>query len=181
VATLAVLKKTWLDLYIQSDEELGILDTSYVEDYYGVDGQLTLHHVSTGQEFDILMSEIPGGGPAPHDYFKGTISVANMPLGLYEIRGRVRDVLGHYTILTSFSSPMGGERVIDLSFILTESLCVTISASVSALSASARGEALAASAALLSLGADVALASLGASGSPVPLTAEVSVSSCSSG
>ena len=34
-----------------------------------------------------------------------------MPDGDYEIRGRVRDVVGNYTILSAFQNPGGGEGV----------------------------------------------------------------------
>jgi len=109
-------KKTWLDLIIDSDEELGVLDTGYLEDYYGVDGHLTLVHVDTAAEFDIVMAEVAGGGPFAHDHFEGTRDATVMPLGIYEIRGQVRDTLGHYTIINSIETPSGGERVLALTF-----------------------------------------------------------------
>jgi len=114
-------KKTWLDLVIDSDEELGVLDTLYLEDYYGIDGHLTLYLQGGGQEFDIVMSEVAGGGPFDHDHFEGTRDATVMPLGTYEVRGRVRDVAGNYTILTAFQNPIGGERVLNLLFDLTAS------------------------------------------------------------
>lgn len=118
------IKKTWLDLIIDSDEELGILDSSFLEDYYGVDGHLTLYHQDTAQEFDIVMVAVPGGGPYPNDHFEGTRDATTMPLGIYEIRGRCRDTIGNYTILSAFQTPIGGERVIELLFSLVESFGV---------------------------------------------------------
>ncbi|NOZ68024.1 MAG: hypothetical protein GXP46_01945 [Deferribacteres bacterium] len=123
MATEAI-KKTYLDLVIDSDEELGILDSSYIEDYYGIDGQLTLHHQDTAQEFDIVMAPVDGGGPYPNDHFEGTRDATVMPLGIYEVRGRVRDTVGNYTILTAFQNPNGNERVLELLFSLVESLGV---------------------------------------------------------
>jgi len=114
-------KKTWLDLIIDSDEELGVLATDYLEDYYGVDGHLTLVHTDTSEEFDIVMNEVAGGGPYDHDHFEGTRDASTMPLGAYEIRGRARDLLGNYTIITAVETPLGGERVITLGFDLIES------------------------------------------------------------
>ncbi len=115
-------KLTWLDLFIDSDEEMGVLDTFYLEDYYGVDGHLTLFHQATQQEFDIVMAEVAGGGPYPHDHFEGTRDATVMPLGTYEIRGRARDVIGNYTVLTDFQNPIGSERILPLYFDLVESI-----------------------------------------------------------
>lgn len=109
-------KRNYIDLVIDSDEELGILDTTYLEDYTGIDGQLTLYHVSSDWAYDILMAEVAGGGPYDHDHFEGSRSASAMPLGAYEIRGRVRDIAGNYTILSAFQTPLGTERVIPLGF-----------------------------------------------------------------
>jgi len=114
------VKKTYLDLSIDSNEELGILDSSFLEDFYGVDGQLTLYHQDTAQEFDILMLPVVGGGPYPNDHFEGTRDATVMPLGIYEIRGRCRDTIGNYTIMTAFQNPDGGEQVTELLFSLVE-------------------------------------------------------------
>lgn len=113
------VKKTFLDVIIDSDEELGLLDTAYIEDFYGVDGYLTLTHVDSGDEFSIVMANVEGGGPFPNDHFEGTRDATVMLLGLYEIRGRVVDLVGNYTILSAFQNPIGGEDVQSILFNLT--------------------------------------------------------------
>jgi len=121
VATQAQ-KSTWLDLTIDANEELGVIDTLYLEDYYGVDGHLTLVHQTTSQEFDIVMADVVGGGAFAHDHYEGTRDATTMPLGSYEVRGQVRDVIGNRTIITAIQTPVGGERVISLIFDLVEVL-----------------------------------------------------------
>lgn len=113
------VKRTFLDVIIDSDEELGILDTGYIEDFYGVDDFLTLKHVDTGEEFSIIMANVDNGGPVPNDHLEGTRDATVMPLGDYEIRGRVVDVVGNVTILTTFQNPIGGEDIQSVLFTLT--------------------------------------------------------------
>lgn len=112
------IKADNLEVVIDSDEELGVLDTGFIEDYYGVDGYLTLYHVGTAQEFSVVMANVAGGGPYPNDHFEGTRDATAMPLGAYEVRGRVRDVVGNYTILSAFQNPNGNEGVQAITFSL---------------------------------------------------------------
>ena len=103
---------TTLWLTIQSNESLGVLDSDYIEDYHGADGQLTLHHVATTTDYPVLMAPQPDQTPLiPNDVFRGPVTLATLPDGDYELRGRVRDVTGNYTILSAFASPQGGEDV----------------------------------------------------------------------
>lgn len=90
---------TQLTITITSNEVLGILDTDYVEDYYGVDGQITLYHPASGVRYPILMTAI-----IPETQFRGYFSLATAPLGRYEVQGRVRDKVGNYTVIGAFNS-----------------------------------------------------------------------------
>ena len=103
---------TTLWLTIESNEALGILDSDYVEDYNGADGQMTLHHVGSDTDYPLVMAAVPDQTPSiDHDVFKGPIELVGLPSGDYEVRGRVRDLTGNYTILSAFLSPMGSESV----------------------------------------------------------------------
>ena len=106
---------TALWLNISSNEALGILDTDYIEDYNGVDGHITLFNVGTGTPYDVVMLSVPSETPSvDNDYFRGAISLLTIPNGQYEVRCRVKDVVGNYTIIGAVSSPIGGERILSL-------------------------------------------------------------------
>lgn len=106
---------TTLWLNISSNEQLGVLDTGYIEDYNGVDGHITLFNVGTSIAYDVVMVEVPAETPGiPNDYLRGGIALAGLPDGLYQVRCRVRDVVGNYTIIGSVSSPNGTEQVLAL-------------------------------------------------------------------
>ncbi len=107
----------WITL--SSNEELGILDSGYLEDYFGVDGQITLINESTLVRTQVLMNEV-NISSLPHDVFTGHVSSNSLPVGFYHIEARVRDVVGNYSIIGEVSSPFGGERIINLSFELIE-------------------------------------------------------------
>ena len=103
---------TTLWLTLQSNEQLGILDTDYIEDYYGNDGQVSLYHISTDTHYPVVMVAQPDQTPGvDNDVFTGSYLFSLLPDGVYEIRGRVRDVVGNYTILSAFQAPAGGEGV----------------------------------------------------------------------
>lgn len=105
----------WITL--EANETLGILDSDYLEDYYGNDGQVTLHHVDSATDYPVLMVEQVAETPEiPHDVFRGQANLTGLPDGNYQVRGRCRDVVGHYTILSSVQTPFGGELVIALGF-----------------------------------------------------------------
>lgn len=98
----------WITL--QSNEQLGILDSGYLEDYYGNDGQVTLHHVDTGTDYPVLMTEVVATTPEiPHDVFRGQVDMASLPDGDYQVRGRCCDIVGNYSILSSVETPAGDE------------------------------------------------------------------------
>lgn len=106
---------TTLWLNIESNEQLGILDTGYIEDYNGVDGHLTFFHVGSGTPYDVVMVAVPAETPdTPNDYFRGAVALASIPDGEYEVRCRVRDLVGNYTIVGSVASPLGTERILSL-------------------------------------------------------------------
>lgn len=108
---------------LASNEALGILDTDYIEDYYGVDGQLTLVHLETLSEYPILMS--PTVDAVQGNILAGFKLLAGLDDGNYVLKGRVRDVLGNYTILTDYIVPDLAHTVL---FSLTISRASTYSA-----------------------------------------------------
>lgn len=114
---------TELWLTLSSNEQLGILDSLYLEDYNGVDGQVSLLHVGTNTRYAVLMGGVPAATPAvPNDVFEGFMTLTGKPDGLYAVQGRCRDVLGNYTILGAVATPLGGERLMALEIdVLSES------------------------------------------------------------
>jgi hypothetical protein len=111
---------TELWITLSSDEVLGVLDSSYIEDYFGVDGQITLRH-ENGTPYTVLMNELSSETPnIPHDVFTGLADLDSIPDGNYYIEGRVRDVIGNYTILHAVENPLGSERVLNLQFKVVE-------------------------------------------------------------
>jgi hypothetical protein len=102
---------------LRSNEVLGELDQSYIEDYFGTGGQVSLCHLATDTKYPVLMGEVTDSTPnVPHDVFRGFASLENLPDGAYEIQGRVRDLTGNYTILGEVSNPIGTERIVHLRF-----------------------------------------------------------------
>ena len=107
----------WITL--SSNEVLGVLDSDYIEDYFGVDGQITVRHES-GTPYTVLMNAVPEDTPSiPNDVFTGFLDLPSVPDGLYTIQGRVRDVIGNYTILNEVETPFGGENVMTITFIIS--------------------------------------------------------------
>jgi hypothetical protein len=103
----------WID--IRSNEQLGILDTAFIEDYNGVDGAVTLVRLSDDYAYSVPMSAVPGQTPeTPDDYFRGSIALNTLPDGIYEVRGRVKDLAGNYSVMGSVASPLGTERIFDM-------------------------------------------------------------------
>ena len=107
---------TELWVTLQSNEVLGMLDSDYVEDYYGTDGQVTLYDTARDVRTPIPMTEVTGSEDPtptiPHDVFTGYIDLTTLSDGAYRIEGRVRDVVGYYTILSEVENPIGDERVL---------------------------------------------------------------------
>lgn len=102
-------------LTIKSNEELGILDSDYVEDYFGVDGFMTVRRLSDDFRDSIPMIPVPEETPGiNNDVFRGTFDISSMPNGFYELEGRVRDIMGNYTIFGAVQNPIGGENVTTL-------------------------------------------------------------------
>jgi hypothetical protein len=101
----------WITL--QSNEILGLLDSSYIQDYYGVQGQVSLLNTETQQRTPVLMSEDTSTTPdISHDVFSGYIDLSELSDGLYKVEGMVRDVAGNYTILSQVQNPTGQENTI---------------------------------------------------------------------
>lgn len=111
---------TQLWIRLTSDEPLGVLDTDYLEDYYGNDGFITLYNPTTLGEFQLAMLAVPDITPnVPNDVFQGVYSpLSDLVDGTYELRFRCRDLYGNYTISNSVQSPVGDERVLALAVIL---------------------------------------------------------------
>jgi hypothetical protein len=95
--------RLWITL--QSNEELGVLDSGFLEDYFGVNEQLTLHKMSDDTRTPILMNSVVGlDDPTPmlpNDVFTGFVELSDLENGTYFIEGCVRDVVGNYTVLTA--------------------------------------------------------------------------------
>jgi hypothetical protein len=107
---------TELWITLRSDEVLGVLDSDYLEDYFGADGQVTLRY-QDGTFYTVLMNEVTEETPGvAHDVFTGPVDLSTIPDGIYTIQGRVRDVVGNYTILDEVETPLGDERIINLTF-----------------------------------------------------------------
>ncbi|MBL4781659.1 MAG: hypothetical protein JKX92_05400 [Porticoccaceae bacterium] len=103
---------TTLWLTLQSNETLGILDSAYIEDYFGNDGQVSLYHIASGTYYPVVMITQPAQTPTiGNDVFIGSYLFSLLPDGVYQIRGRVRDISGNYTILSTLQTPTGGEGV----------------------------------------------------------------------
>lgn len=114
---------TQLWIKLTSDEPLGVLDTDYLEDYFGNDGFITLFHIGTETNYQVSMLAVPGETPGvDNDVFSGVYSpLSLLPNGAYELRFRCRDPYGNYTISNSVLSPFGDERVLALSLTLVMS------------------------------------------------------------
>lgn len=115
----------WITL--RADETLGDLDGSYIEDYFGVPGQISLM-LPDSSRMPVLMSELLSATPStPHDVFTGAVDLNGLANGHYIVQGRVRDVLGNYSILSAIENPLGDERIIGLEFDIVPGFGVVIS------------------------------------------------------
>lgn len=111
---------------LTANEPLGILDTDFVEDYFGVDGQVTIYNTSSLVRTALVMVAVPGETPGtPDDIFRGQKLLSLLPDGDYEIQGRVRDVVGNHVILGDFQTPTGGETTLVLSFSIESGADIT--------------------------------------------------------
>lgn len=100
---------------LTSDEPLGILDSEFIEDASGLDGYLTLLHLTSNQHWQMPMTALPLETPGTaSDVFTGSLVLSSLPDGAYQVLGRVRDLAGNHTTLTAGSNP--GDRVIPLEF-----------------------------------------------------------------
>lgn len=117
------LRLNYSDLWItlSSNEALGILDSDYIEDYFGVQGQISLRNVTSGVRVPVLMNELTSETlEIAQDVFSGVVPLASLADGLYEIEGRVRDVVGNFLILTQVQNPYGTETVLLLQLFIDE-------------------------------------------------------------
>ncbi len=112
-------------LTIKSSEELGILDSAYVEDYDGADGYMTLKRLSDDFRASYAAIAVPDETPAiPNDVWRITVPLASIDNGFYELEGRVRDIVGNYTIFGSVANPIGGERITTLTLEVVDGFAV---------------------------------------------------------
>ena len=104
----------WVELW--ADEQLGLLDSDYIEDFDGVDGAVTLHHVDTATDYQVAMLPYPGETPGTdNDVFKGTLPLSSLPDGLFEVRGRARDAVENETVMGEIAGGTPpGARVLSL-------------------------------------------------------------------
>ena len=125
---------TELWITLRSDETLGILDSDYLEDYFGVDGQISLLHDSNVR-YTVVMNEVEEETTdIPHDVFTGFLELDSIPNGHYVVQARVRDIANSYTILGAVDSPLGTERIINLEFDVIDGYPSNITVEVGALS-----------------------------------------------
>jgi len=113
-------QELWLTL--SSNEPLGILDTDYLEDWFGQDGRVSLLRLPAGQRFQVPMALAPSDSRVN---FKGWIGLSGLPNGTYSIQGRVRDLLGNVTILGGFHASSGLERILHLDFEIADAPVVS--------------------------------------------------------
>ncbi|MCK5643218.1 MAG: hypothetical protein KAJ19_20585 [Gammaproteobacteria bacterium] len=112
-------------LTIKSSEELGILDSDYVEDYDGVDGFMTLKRLSDSQRVSYPTVAVPDETPGiPNDVWRITVPLASIDNGFYELEGRVRDIAGNYTIFGAVANPIGGEDITTLTLEVIDGFAV---------------------------------------------------------
>ncbi len=112
-------------LTIKSSEELGILDSAYVEDYDGLDGYMTLKRLSDSQRVSFPAVAVVGETPAiPNDVWRITVPLASVVNGFYELEGRVRDLTGNHTIFGSVATPIGGEGITTLTLEIVDGFAV---------------------------------------------------------
>jgi hypothetical protein len=112
-------QELWLTLL--SYEPLGILDTGFLEDWFGQDGQVSLLHVPSGRRFPVPMTSMPADSQGN---FIGSVPLAALANGIYAIQGRVRDRVGNVTVLGDYHAMDGSERVLPLGFELADSAVV---------------------------------------------------------
>jgi len=116
-------KENYSDLTVRLSftEELAILNTDYIQDYSGVDGQILLYRLSDGSNWPLAMTHVPAATPTvDFDVFEGTITLNTIPDGRYELRGRVVDTLGNYTIISAINPALviGGERIVNVQIVV---------------------------------------------------------------
>ena len=110
-----------LHLRLSASEQLELLDSGYLEDYYGNDGFLTLVNLDTLQEQMIPVAALPSETPdVPNDVFELVLPLEFLPNGEFELRGRAVDVAGNATVITSFNSPQPGAAVQAFAFRLQD-------------------------------------------------------------
>ncbi len=123
-------------LTIKSSEELGILDSGFVEDFDGVDGFMTLRRLSDGLRVSYPAIAVPGETPGiANDVFRITVPLAPIVNGLYELDGRVRDLVGNHTIFGTFASPAGDEDITTLTLEVVDGFTLQYTQVVNSLTA----------------------------------------------
>jgi hypothetical protein len=99
------------------NESLGTPDPDYLQDYDGNDGLISLFHAPSAIRYPLLMTEVLTETPdTPHDVFRGFFVLTGKPDGLYLLQGRLRDVVGNFTILGAIANPIGNEAIVDIGF-----------------------------------------------------------------
>ena len=123
-------------LTIKSSEELGILDTAFVEDFDGVDGFMTLKRLSDDLRISYVAVAVPSETPAiDNDVFRITVPMATTINGFYELEGRVRDLVGNHTIFGSVAFPFGDEDIVTLTLEIVDGNAVQYTQETSSVSA----------------------------------------------
>jgi len=123
--TFARANFTNMLLTIKSSEELGILDTDYVQDYDGNDGFFTLKRLSDNLRLSYPCIAVPNETPSiDNDVWRITVPLVGVVNQTYELEGRVRDIIGNHTIFGAVASPIGGEDLTTLTLQVVEGYAI---------------------------------------------------------
>ena len=123
-------------LTIKSSEELGILDTAFVEDYDGADGFMTLRRLSDSLRVSYPAIAIPDETPAiDNDVWRITVPMVSTINGFYELEGRVRDIVGNHTIFGAVANPFGDEDLVTLTLEIVDGNAVQYTQETSSVTA----------------------------------------------
>lgn len=108
---------------LKSNEQLGLLNTSYIQDFYGNDGFVSIQNKSTKIIYQIEVKEVTAATPnTPNDAFRGVAPLSLFPNGNYRILCRLKDLLGNYSIIGEVSSPFGNETIYNIEFDILEGM-----------------------------------------------------------
>lgn len=107
------LTEIWLRL--ESGEALGVLQSGYIQDAYGTDGQVTLEHVSSGTRWAVMVVE-DAADLGTHTVFQGHLPLSSIPDGSFRLHAKCRDPIGNYTAIGTVVDTSNISRFLVLGF-----------------------------------------------------------------